>query len=45
VTGVRWWTPAELEAAMDDLAPRRLPARIRELIANGPPAEPIDAGA
>jgi 8-oxo-dGTP pyrophosphatase MutT (NUDIX family) len=44
VTAVRWWTPAELEAAMDELAPRRLPALIRELIANGPPAEPIDAG-
>jgi G:T/U-mismatch repair DNA glycosylase len=44
VAGVRWWTPAELEATDSDLAPRRLPELVRELIAHGPPPKPLDAG-
>ena len=45
---LRWWTPAELVAAAEDdevvFAPRRLPALIGELLADGPPASPIDTG-
>jgi TDG/mug DNA glycosylase family protein len=44
VHGVRWWTLAELEAADEELVPRTLPQRLRELLDYGPPAEPIDAG-
>lgn len=44
VTGIRWWTLEELEAASTAFAPRRLPLLVRELILHGPPAEPIDAG-
>lgn len=42
---IRWWTLDELEAAREVLfAPRRLPALIRDLVENGPPTAPIDAG-
>jgi G:T/U-mismatch repair DNA glycosylase len=45
VVGIRWWTLAELEAApAEELAPRRLPALLRELLEQGPPATPVDAG-
>ena len=44
VTAVRWWTLAELEAADGRFRPAPPPGLIRELVANGPPAEPIDAG-
>ena len=45
VGDVRWWTLDELEAATDVLfAPRRLPTLLRELLRDGPPAEPIDVG-
>ncbi len=41
---LRWWTLAELEATPETLVPRRLPHFLRELLAQGPPAEPIDVG-
>jgi hypothetical protein len=41
---VRWWTLAELEAAEEELVPRSLPERLRELLEHGPPAGPIDVG-
>jgi TDG/mug DNA glycosylase family protein len=41
---VRWWTLAELESAREQLVPRSLPQRLRELLERGPPAEPIDVG-
>jgi TDG/mug DNA glycosylase family protein len=41
---VRWWTLAELESAREQLMPRSLPQRLRELLERGPPAEPIDVG-
>jgi 8-oxo-dGTP diphosphatase len=45
---LRWWTTAELAAAAADdevvFAPRRLPALVGELLANGPPPSPIDTG-
>jgi ADP-ribose pyrophosphatase YjhB (NUDIX family) len=44
VTAVRWWTLAELEAAGAVLAPARLTALVRELLSNGPPPAPVDAG-
>jgi len=44
VTGSRWWTPAELAAATDTFAPRRLADLVARLLAEGPPGEPIDAG-
>jgi hypothetical protein len=46
VFGLRWWTLEELEAAEGEVvfAPRRLPELLRELLLDGPPAEPIDAG-
>jgi ADP-ribose pyrophosphatase YjhB (NUDIX family) len=44
VTGVRWWTLDELEAAETLFAPRRLPLLVCELILYGLPAEPVDAG-
>ncbi len=44
VYGMRWWTPEELDAADVELAPRRLPELLRELLAVGPPSAPVDAG-
>ena len=46
VVGMRWWTAAELRDASADttFAPRRLPALFADLLAAGPPIEPIDAG-
>ncbi len=45
---LRWWTTAELTAAAADdrvvFAPRRLPSLLGELLADGPPATPIDTG-
>jgi TDG/mug DNA glycosylase family protein len=44
VHDVRWWTLAELEAADEELVPRSLPQRFRELLEHGAPSEPIDVG-
>jgi len=44
VTAVRWWTQDELEATDDEFAPRELPRLVRELVAVGPPAAPLDVG-
>jgi 8-oxo-dGTP pyrophosphatase MutT (NUDIX family) len=44
VTAVSWWTQEELEAADAHFAPRRLPALVRELADDGPPAAPVDVG-
>ena len=41
---VRWWTLAELEAAEETLVPTRLPKFLRDVLRDGPPAEPIDVG-
>jgi 8-oxo-dGTP pyrophosphatase MutT (NUDIX family) len=40
----RWWTLEELEAATDYLVPRDLAARVRSLLADGPPATPLELG-
>jgi double-stranded uracil-DNA glycosylase len=42
VVGHRWWTLAELEATGERLAPRALSTRLRALLRDGPPAEPLD---
>lgn len=40
-----WWSPAELDAAVDVVfAPRRLPTLLRELLLDGPSATPLDVG-
>jgi 8-oxo-dGTP pyrophosphatase MutT (NUDIX family) len=44
MTAIRWWTLDELEATDAIFAPRRLPWLVRELILQGPPAEPVDVG-
>jgi G:T/U-mismatch repair DNA glycosylase/ADP-ribose pyrophosphatase YjhB (NUDIX family) len=40
----RWWTLDELEGSTETFVPRRLPELLRELVRNGPAAEPFDAG-
>jgi double-stranded uracil-DNA glycosylase len=40
----RWWTLEELERSDAIFAPRRLPELVRELVASGPPPEPVDVG-
>ncbi len=44
VTDIRWWTLDELESADARFAPGRLPELLRDLLRDGPPAEPIDVG-
>jgi G:T/U-mismatch repair DNA glycosylase/ADP-ribose pyrophosphatase YjhB (NUDIX family) len=40
----RWWTRDEIARPGAVFAPRRLPELLRDLLANGPPREPIDVG-
>ena len=44
VTGWRWWTVDELAATEEILVPRQLAHHLGELLAHGPPADPIDVG-
>jgi 8-oxo-dGTP diphosphatase len=44
VTGLRWWTAAELAASEELFAPRRLPELVAALLRDGPPGESVDAG-
>jgi double-stranded uracil-DNA glycosylase len=44
VYGHRWWTLDELEATDEQLAPRALATRLRALLREGPPVEPLDVG-
>ena len=44
VTGLRWWTPAELAASEEAFAPRRLPELLAALLRDGPPGELLDVG-
>jgi 8-oxo-dGTP diphosphatase len=44
VREVRWWTIDEIEASDETFAPRGLGALLRDLLQNGPPAEPTDTG-
>lgn len=44
VTAIRWWTLDELDSSDALFAPGRLPALIRELLRDGPPAAPVDVG-
>ncbi len=42
---LRWWTPDELEATAEELAPAEFPALVRDLISHGSPRRPIEVGA
>jgi ADP-ribose pyrophosphatase YjhB (NUDIX family) len=44
VSEVRWWTPAELEAADATFGPRRLPELVARLLESGPFEEPLVLG-
>jgi hypothetical protein len=45
VTGVRWWTPAEIAVeGVARFAPRDLHALLADLLRAGPPAEPVRVG-
>ncbi len=44
VTDVRWWSLDELDAADERLVPRDLAARLRDLLRDGPPTEPVEVG-
>lgn len=44
IVGHRWWTVDEMAASPDRLVPANLAALVRDLLRNGPPAEPIDLG-
>lgn len=44
VVGNAWWTVDELLASDEMFAPTRLPKLVADLIANGPPDAPINAG-
>ena len=44
VGDMRWWTLDELEASTEIFGPRRLPALLRDLVENGPPARPPSIG-
>ena len=41
---LRWWTLAQLEEADETFAPTRLAELLRNLVVNGVPRAPIDAG-
>lgn len=40
----RWWTVEQLAATDAELAPREIAHHLTELLAAGPPAEPVDVG-
>jgi hypothetical protein len=43
VGALRWWTLDDVDSADAIFAPRRLPALVNELLADGPPAQPVEA--
>jgi 8-oxo-dGTP diphosphatase len=44
VRDIRWWSVEELEASDATFAPRNLASLLRDLLEDGPPPEPRDAG-
>ena len=44
VAELRWWTMTELARSREVFAPRQLPRCLASLLADGPPAIPIDVG-
>lgn len=44
VSDVRWWTPAEIATSDEVFGPRRLPTLLTEILAYGPPTEPLALG-
>lgn len=43
-TGWRWWSVTEPARSDEHLAPRALPRLLSDLIEQGPPGAPVDAG-
>ncbi|WP_329027818.1 NUDIX hydrolase [Streptomyces sp. NBC_00690] len=41
VTGLRWWTSAELSSARETVYPTKLAELLRTLLAEGPPSMPV----
>lgn len=41
---IRWWTVEQLASADAEFSPRQLPALVRGLLHDGPPADPVDVG-
>ena len=41
VSGLRWWTSAELSAARETVYPTRLAELLRTLLDEGPPSTPV----
>lgn len=44
MTAIRWWTQEELDTPDTLFAPRRLAELVRDLLRDGPPAEPLEIG-
>ncbi|MCM2392958.1 NUDIX hydrolase [Streptomyces albipurpureus] len=44
VSGLRWWTSAELSSARETVYPTKLAELLRTLLAEGPPSTPVDLG-
>jgi 8-oxo-dGTP diphosphatase len=44
VSGLRWWTAADLQRSEETFGPRRLPQLVAELLEQGPPPEPLTLG-
>lgn len=44
VRELRWWSVDELTSTHDELSPRDLPNLLRQLLHDGPPAEPVAVG-
>ena len=44
ISACRWWELGEMDVTADELVPQDLAARIRRLLAEGPPPTPIDIG-
>lgn len=42
--GFRWWSVGEIRRSQERFAPRRLGELLGDLLAKGPPPEPIDVG-
>jgi ADP-ribose pyrophosphatase YjhB (NUDIX family) len=44
ISACRWWSLDEMDTTLDELVPRDLVGRTRQLLAEGPPSSPIDIG-
>ncbi len=44
VSEVRWWTAGEVQRSVEVFGPRRLPALLAGIVADGPPSKPFALG-